>query len=139
MRRRREWGTMAAVVGNLCHNVSTDIVGLLWVVSYIGICRVASPLASELSARQPPSMPNRSLCRVCQFSTSWGNDALQRWCQRRWNRGRRRLFPQHANSRIYRWLYGCHRAPLPAFEHTTINTHNMQWDYVVKTRTSDNY
>ena len=40
MRRRREWGTMAAVVGNLHHDVSTDIVGLLWVVSYVGIRRV---------------------------------------------------------------------------------------------------
>jgi len=32
MRRRGEWGNMAAIVGNLRHDVSTDIVGLLWVV-----------------------------------------------------------------------------------------------------------
>ena len=50
------------------HNVLKDVVGLLWVVSYVGIRRVvyqtigdasptrwgrASPSASELSARQP--------------------------------------------------------------------------------------
>ena len=28
---------MASVVANLRHDVSTDIVGLLWVVSYVGI------------------------------------------------------------------------------------------------------
>jgi len=32
---------MTAVVGNLRHDVSTDVEGLLWVVSYVGICRVA--------------------------------------------------------------------------------------------------
>ena len=48
------------------------------------------------------SMPNGSLCRVHRFGTSRGNDALRRWCQRRRNRGRRRLFPQHVNSRIDR-------------------------------------
>ena len=50
---------MAAVVSNLHHDVSKDVVGLLWVVSYVGIRRVvyqtiASLSASELSARQPP-------------------------------------------------------------------------------------
>jgi hypothetical protein len=65
---------MAAVVGNLRHDVPTDVVGLLWVVSYVGICRVeyqtigeasptrrgrASPSASELSARQPPCQMGR--------------------------------------------------------------------------------
>ena len=69
MRRRWEWGTMAAVVSNLRHNVSTDVVGLLWVVSYVGIHRVvyqtigdASPMApsaSELSAWQPPCQMGR--------------------------------------------------------------------------------
>jgi hypothetical protein len=34
MRRRREWGTMVADVDHLGHDASTDIVGLLWVVSY---------------------------------------------------------------------------------------------------------
>ncbi len=38
---------MAAVVVNLHHNVSTDVVVLLWVVSYVGIRRV------EPSAREP--------------------------------------------------------------------------------------
>jgi hypothetical protein len=69
MRRHREWGTVTAVVGNSRHDVSADVVGLLWVVSCVGIHGVvyqtisdaspmrwgrASPPASELSARQPP-------------------------------------------------------------------------------------
>jgi hypothetical protein len=68
VRWRWEWGTMAAAVGHLGHNVSTDVVGLLWVVPYVGICRVmyqaignayparwrwASPPALEPSAWQP--------------------------------------------------------------------------------------
>ena len=32
MRRRQEWGTMAADVDHLVHDLSMDIVGLLWVV-----------------------------------------------------------------------------------------------------------
>jgi hypothetical protein len=35
-----EWGTMVVAVSHLGHDVSTDIVGLLQVVSYVGICRV---------------------------------------------------------------------------------------------------
>jgi hypothetical protein len=31
---------MATAVGHLGHNVSTDFVGLLLVVPYVGICRV---------------------------------------------------------------------------------------------------
>jgi hypothetical protein len=31
---------MAAAVGHLGHDMSTDVVGLLLVVSYVGICRV---------------------------------------------------------------------------------------------------
>jgi hypothetical protein len=69
MRQRREWGTMGAAIGHLGHNASTDIVGWLWVVSYVRIRRVlyqsigntllmrwgwASLLALEPSARQPP-------------------------------------------------------------------------------------
>ena len=61
---------MVAVVSNLRHDVLTDIVGLLWVVSYVGIHRVvyqtigdaspmASPSASELSAWQPPCQMGR--------------------------------------------------------------------------------
>ncbi len=68
VRRCPEWGTMVAAVGHLGHNVSTDIVGLLWVMSYVEICRVVyqaignayptrrrwvSLLASEPSAWQP--------------------------------------------------------------------------------------
>ena len=61
---------MVAVVSNLRHDVLTDIVGLLWVVSYVGIHRVvyqtigdaspmASPSASELSAWQHPCQMGR--------------------------------------------------------------------------------
>ncbi len=31
---------MVAAIGHLGHDVSTDVVGWLWVVSYIKICRV---------------------------------------------------------------------------------------------------
>jgi hypothetical protein len=40
---------MAAVVGNLCHDVSTDGVGLVWVVSYVGIRRVAYQTIGDAS------------------------------------------------------------------------------------------
>ena len=40
MWRCREWGTMGAGVDYLGHGVLTDVVGLMWVVSYIRICRV---------------------------------------------------------------------------------------------------
>ena len=49
MRRHREWGTMATAVGHLGHDVSTDIVGLLWVVSYVGIWRVMHQTISDAS------------------------------------------------------------------------------------------
>ncbi len=78
---RQEWGTMAAAVGHLGHNVLTDVVGLLWVVSYVGICRVmlyqaigdayptrwqwASLPALEPSARQP-------LPRIGRYAASSG-------------------------------------------------------------------
>jgi hypothetical protein len=32
---------MAAAVGHLGHNASMDIVGWLWIVIYVGICRVS--------------------------------------------------------------------------------------------------
>jgi hypothetical protein len=40
---------MAAGVGNLRHNVSTDVVGLLWVASYIGIHRVVYQTIGDAS------------------------------------------------------------------------------------------
>jgi len=49
MRRRREWGSMAAVVSNLHHDVSKDVVGLLWVVSYVGIRRVVYQTIGDAS------------------------------------------------------------------------------------------
>ena len=49
MWQRREWGTMVAVIGNLLHDVSTDVVSLLWVVSYVGIRRVVYQPISDVS------------------------------------------------------------------------------------------
>ena len=124
---------------------------LLWVVFDVGISRVTywkigdevrkCIMAGIGAVGSAATTPNQSLLRVRRFFTSWGNDALRRWCQRRRNRIRRRLFLQHANLRIDRswWspsTYGRHRAPLPAFEHTTINKHTIRQDYVVKTRKS---
>jgi len=40
---------MAAVVGNLRHDMSTDVVGLLWVVSYVAIRRVAYQTIGDAS------------------------------------------------------------------------------------------
>jgi len=40
---------MAAVVLNLRHDVSTDIVGLLWVVLYVGIRRVVYLTIGDVS------------------------------------------------------------------------------------------
>jgi hypothetical protein len=65
---------MAAAADHLGHDVSMDVVGLLWVVSYIGIHRVvyqtisdaflmrggrASPLVLEPSTWQPPCQIGR--------------------------------------------------------------------------------
>ena len=40
MHQLREWVTMAAAIGHLGHDALMDIVGWLWVVLYIRICRV---------------------------------------------------------------------------------------------------
>jgi len=74
---------MAAVVGNLRHDVSTDVVGLLWAVSYVGIYRVVSDnrqcLPNEVRKSIPVSIgavvsaastPNRSLLCVHRFETA---------------------------------------------------------------------
>ena len=52
IRRRREWDTMAAVVGHLGHNVSKDVVGCCDVCS-------ARKLASEPLSWQPPRQIGR--------------------------------------------------------------------------------
>ena len=49
VRRHWEWGTMAIVVGHLGHGVSTDVVGLLLVVSYIGKRRVVYQIIGDAS------------------------------------------------------------------------------------------
>jgi hypothetical protein len=41
MRQCQEWGIIAAAIGHLGHNASTDVVGWLWVVLYVGICRLS--------------------------------------------------------------------------------------------------
>ena len=47
MRQRREWGTIAADVNHLGHDASTNIVGLLWVVSYVEIRREMNQTACD--------------------------------------------------------------------------------------------
>jgi hypothetical protein len=84
---------MAAAVGQLGHDVSTDIVGLLSVVSYVGICRVTyHGLPDKVTMSIPfgiravglaASLPNRLLCCVVREGTSWGKDAWWRWRQNR--------------------------------------------------------
>ncbi len=68
MHQHQEWGTIAAAIGYLGHGMSTDIVGWLWVVLYVWICRLlyqaigdtlptrwqAFSSALELLAPQPP-------------------------------------------------------------------------------------
>ncbi len=108
VRRRREWGTMAAAVGQLGHDVSTDVVGLLWVVSYIGIHRVTyyglpdkvmMSIPSGIGAvGSAASSPNRLLCCVVWEGTLWGKDAWWRWRRNRRKKSGRRRFLQHARS-----------------------------------------
>jgi len=85
---------MAAVIGNLRHDVSTDIVGLLWFVSYVGIRRVIPDnrrcLPNVMRKSIPVGigavvsaayMPNQSLLHVRRFETLWRHDAC-RQCRR---------------------------------------------------------
>ncbi len=106
VRQRWEWGTMAAAVGQLGHDLLTDVDGLLWVVSYVGIRRVTyhgSPdkvtmsIPSGIGAvGSAASSPNRLLCCVIREGTSWGKDAWWRWRQNRRKKSGRRRFLQHA-------------------------------------------
>jgi hypothetical protein len=107
LHQRLEWGTMAAAVGYLGHNASTDIVGWLWFVIYIGICQV---LYQEIGDRHPSdevttsilvgsgatgaatSMPNWPLCNVVLAATSLENDVWWLWRQNRRNKTRRQVF-----------------------------------------------
>jgi hypothetical protein len=147
--RRREWGTMAAAVGQLGHDVSTDVVGLLWVVFYVGIRRVTYHGLPDKATMSIPSsiravglaasLPNRLLCCVLREGTSWGKDA---WCRWRWNRRKksgRRQFLQHAQ--LISIKDGGRRHPMAAmgphslaFKHKTINKHTMEEFYIIKTR-----
>jgi hypothetical protein len=119
---RWEWGTMVAAVGQLGHDVSTDVVGLLWVVSYVGIRRVTyhglpdkvmMSIPSGIGAvGSAASSPNRLLCCVVREGTLWGKDAWWGWWQnRRKKRGRRR-FLQH--SRLILIEDGGRRRPMAA-------------------------
>jgi hypothetical protein len=40
MHQRREWGIIAAAIVHLGHDALTDVVGWLWIVSYVRISRV---------------------------------------------------------------------------------------------------
>ncbi len=137
VRWRQEWGTMAAAVGHLGHDVSTDVVGLLWVVSYVLICRVtyhtiddaylirwwwASPPALEPLAWQP-------LCQIGCYAVS----------SRKGHRGGKMHGSGGGMIDInWRWRssssYGRHGAPLSDFKHTTISKHTMEEFYIIKTR-----
>ena len=91
---------MAAVVGFSGHDVSADIVGLLWAVSYnVGIRRKVDQTISKRGGRassiavgiraigSAASMLNGSLCSVIQRGTSRRNDV---WRQQRRRRQRQR-------------------------------------------------
>jgi len=83
---------MAVVVGNLRHDVSTDVVGLLWVVSYVRnrrclLDKVRKSITIGIGAvGSAASMPNRLLLRIRRFKTSWRHDACWRCRRRRRNR-----------------------------------------------------
>jgi hypothetical protein len=47
MRKRQEWGTIAAAIGHLGHDALTDVVGCVWVVLYIGIHRILYQAISD--------------------------------------------------------------------------------------------
>jgi hypothetical protein len=106
VRRRWEWGTMVAAVGQLDHNVSTDVVGLLWVVSYVGTRRVTYLGLSDKVTMSIPSgigavgsaasSPIRLLCCVVQEGSLWGKDAWWQWRQNKRKKSGRRWFLQHA-------------------------------------------
>ncbi len=140
MRQRQEWGTMAATIGHLGHDLSMDIVGWLWAVLYVGICTVlyrqsVIPFRRgddehscwHQSCGKTASTPNWLLCHVIQAATSFGNDAWWRRQQtRRKKSSGRRQFLQQVSLRIDQswWLplsYGHHGAPLLAFKHTSIS------------------
>jgi hypothetical protein len=88
MRQRREWDTMAAVVGHLGHDVSKDVVGCCDVCFARKLASEHTP--SDHNSRLPSrrlgaSTPNRSLLPVHLFGTSW------RQLRRRRRRRRRRI------------------------------------------------
>jgi hypothetical protein len=91
---------MTDAVGHLGHDVSTDVVGLLCVVSYIGILRTVyqgigdtlmmSIIVGIGAVSAAASTPNWLFCCVVRAATSLGNDALWwRWQNRRKKSGRR--------------------------------------------------
>jgi hypothetical protein len=89
-------------IDHLGHDSLTDIVGLLWVVSYAGICRVINktykitPSGERKSISigigaisMATSTPNWMLCRIVREGTSWVNDAWQWWWKNRRKRSGR--------------------------------------------------
>ncbi len=122
VRWHQEWGTMAAAVGRFGHDVSTGVVGLLWVVSYVGIRRVKfHGLPDKVTMSIPSgigafglaaSLPNRLLCCVVREGTLWGKDVWWRWWQNRRKKNGRRQFLQHA--RLILIDDGSRRRPMAA-------------------------
>ncbi len=123
------------------------VVCLLWIVSYVGICRVMyhaigdtlSILVGIRAIGVAAFMPNWLLCCVVRATTSLENDVWWRWWQNRRNKTRRQVFLHDGTSCInWSWplplSYGHHGAPLLAFKHTAISQHTMEQVYVVKTR-----
>jgi hypothetical protein len=56
---------MATIVGHLGHNASTDVVGLSWVVSYVGIGRVDTRQLAVPSHRGEEEHPRQHWsCRL---------------------------------------------------------------------------
>ena len=58
---------MAAAVGNLRHEVLTDVVGLLWVVSYVGIRRLVYQTIGNAS----PTEEQHWSCRLGSLHAEW--------------------------------------------------------------------
>jgi len=141
MRRRREWGTMAVVVGNLSHDVSTDVVGSCdmcfarWISQQTCTLQPRWPV-SEPSSWQPPRQIGcffasanlrhhggmmRGGCVGAEGGIGGGGGKVfcSMWCP----------------ASIDHWptlSYGQHEALLPAWRHTTISRHARQQVSIAK-------
>ena len=63
---------MAAIIGNSRHDVSADVVGLLWVVSNVGIHRVVYQTIVDASPTREEEHPRRHRsCRLGSLYAEW--------------------------------------------------------------------